>query len=127
MKFPYTTRILGTLLMIFSLAQFVPGFLAYFLNEKDLIYNFISTGFITFLVGSFLFFLASEKNGDLIKIMGPCDVRGGFSTTFCLKPPVSPDGKINTPKKATDWSKNVKKTYKTLFKICLGHFWSQIL
>ena len=65
MKFPYTTRILGTLLMIFSLAQFVPGFLAYFLNEKDLIYNFISTGFITFLVGSFLFFLASEKNGDL--------------------------------------------------------------
>ena len=65
MKFPYTTRILGTLLMIFSLAQFVPGFLAYFLNEKDLVYNFISTGFITFLVGSFLFFLASEKNGDL--------------------------------------------------------------
>ena len=51
--------------MIFSLAQFVPGFLAYFLNEKDLVYNFISTGFITFLVGSFLFFLASEKNGDL--------------------------------------------------------------
>ena len=51
--------------MIFSLAQFVPGFLAYFLNEKDLIYNFISTWFITFLVGSFLFFLASEKNGDL--------------------------------------------------------------
>ena len=65
MKFPYTTRILGTLLMIFSLAQFVPGFLAYFLSEKDLVYNFISTGFITFLVGSFLFFLASEKNGDL--------------------------------------------------------------
>jgi len=51
--------------MIFSLAQFIPGFLAYFLNEKDLVYNFISTGFITFLVGSFLFFLASEKNGDL--------------------------------------------------------------
>ena len=51
--------------MIFSFAQFVPGFLAYFLNEKDLVYNFISTGFITFLVGSFLFFLASEKNGDL--------------------------------------------------------------
>ena len=51
--------------MIVSLAQFIPGFLAYFLNEKDLVYNFISTGFITFLVGSFLFFLASEKNGDL--------------------------------------------------------------
>ena len=65
MKFPYTTRILGTLLMIFSFAQFIPGFLAYFLGEKDFIYNFITTGFVTFLIGSFLFFLASEKNGEL--------------------------------------------------------------
>ena len=65
MKFPYTTRILGTLLMIFSFAQFIPGFLAYFLGEKDYIYNFITTGFVTFLIGSFLFFLASEKNGEL--------------------------------------------------------------
>ncbi len=65
MKFPYTTRILGTLLMIFSIAQFVPGFLAYFLEEKDFVYNFITTGFLTFLMGSFLFFLADEKNGDL--------------------------------------------------------------
>ena len=65
MKFPYTTRILGTLLMIFSFAQFIPGFLAYFLEETDFIYNFITTGFVTFLIGSFLFFLASEKNGEL--------------------------------------------------------------
>ena len=65
MKFPYTTRILGTLLMIFSIAQFVPGFLAYFLEEKDFVYNFITTGFLTFLMGSFLFFLADDKNGDL--------------------------------------------------------------
>jgi len=65
MKFPYTTRILGTLLMIFSIAQFVPGFLAYFLEEKDFVHNFITTGFLTFLMGSFLFFLADEKNGDL--------------------------------------------------------------
>ena len=51
--------------MIFSFAQFIPGFLAYFLGEKDFIYNFITTGFVTFLIGSFLFFLASEKNGEL--------------------------------------------------------------
>tara|TARA_Y100000768_G_scaffold111052_1_gene81728 strand:- start:823 stop:2229 length:1407 start_codon:yes stop_codon:yes gene_type:complete len=51
--------------MIFSIAQFVPGFLAYFLEEKDFVYNFITTGFLTFLMGSFLFFLADEKNGDL--------------------------------------------------------------
>ena len=65
MKFPYTTRILGTLLMLFSFAQIFPGFLAYFFEEKDFVYNFIVTGFVTFLIGCFLFFLASEKNGDL--------------------------------------------------------------
>ena len=65
MKFPYTTRILGTLLMIFSLAQFVPGFLAYFFNEKEFVYNFFTTGFVTFVVGCLLFFLAADKNGDL--------------------------------------------------------------
>ena len=65
MKFPYTTRILGTLLMLFSFAQIFPGFLAYFFEERDFVYNFIVTGFLTFLIGCFLFFLASEKNGDL--------------------------------------------------------------
>ena len=65
MKFPYTTRILGTLLMLFSFAQIFPGFLAYFFEERDFVYNFIVTGFVTFLIGCFLFFLASEKNGDL--------------------------------------------------------------
>ena len=35
MKFPFTTKILGALLMIFSLAQIFPGFLAYFLDEKE--------------------------------------------------------------------------------------------
>ena len=65
MKFPYTTRILGTLLMIFSLAQFIPGFLAYFFNEKEFVYNFFTTGFVTFVVGCLLFFLASDKDGDL--------------------------------------------------------------
>ena len=65
MKFPYTTRILGTLLMLFSFAQLFPGFLAYFFEEKEFVYNFIVTGFVTFLIGCFLFFLASEKNGDL--------------------------------------------------------------
>ena len=65
MKFPYTTRILGTLLMIFSLAQFIPGFLAFFFNEKEFVINFFSTGFITFVVGCLLFFLAADKDGDL--------------------------------------------------------------
>jgi len=65
MKFPYTTRILGTLLMLFSFAQLFPGFLAYFFEERQFVYNFIVTGFVTFLIGCFLFFLASEKNGDL--------------------------------------------------------------
>ena len=65
MKFPYTTRILDTLLMLFSFAQIFPGFLAYFFEERDFVYNFIVTGFVTFLIGCFLFFLASEKNGDL--------------------------------------------------------------
>ena len=65
MRFPYTTKILGTLLMLFSIAQVIPGFLAYFFEEKEFVYNFIFTGFITFLIGCFLFFLASDKNGDL--------------------------------------------------------------
>ena len=65
MRFPYTTKILGTLLMLFSVAQAIPGFLAYFFEEKEFVYNFIFTGFITFLIGCFLFFLASDKNGDL--------------------------------------------------------------
>tara|TARA_Y100001935_G_C17274246_1_gene493732 strand:+ start:179 stop:1627 length:1449 start_codon:yes stop_codon:yes gene_type:complete len=65
MKFPYTTRILGTLLMLFSLALVFPGFLAYFFQEKEFVYIFVTTGFITFTIGCGLFFLASEKNGDL--------------------------------------------------------------
>tara|TARA_B100000902_G_scaffold398583_1_gene465923 strand:+ start:1405 stop:2811 length:1407 start_codon:yes stop_codon:yes gene_type:complete len=51
--------------MLFSFAQLFPGFLAYFFEEKEFVYNFVVTGFITFLIGCFLFFLASEKNGDL--------------------------------------------------------------
>ena len=51
--------------MLFSFAQLFPGFLAYFFGEREFVYNFIVTGFVTFLIGCFLFFLASEKNGDL--------------------------------------------------------------
>ena len=51
--------------MIFSLAQFIPGFLAYFSNEKEFVYNFFATGFVTLVVGCLLFFLAADKNGDL--------------------------------------------------------------
>ena len=65
MKFPFTTRILGTLLMIFSIAQVIPGFLAYFFEENEFVYNFILSGFITFLIGCFMFFLAADKSGEL--------------------------------------------------------------
>ncbi len=65
MKFPFTTRILGTLLMIFSIAQVIPGFLAYFFEENEFVYNFILSGFITFVIGCFMFFLAADKNGEL--------------------------------------------------------------
>ena len=51
--------------MLFSFAQLFPGFLAYFFEEREFVYNFVVTGFVTFLIGCFLFFLASEKNGDL--------------------------------------------------------------
>ncbi|MFL2693460.1 MAG: TrkH family potassium uptake protein [Gammaproteobacteria bacterium] len=65
MKFPFTTRILGTLLMIFSIAQVIPGFLAYFFEENEFVYNFILSGFITFVIGCFMFFLAADKSGEL--------------------------------------------------------------
>ena len=52
--------------MLFSgVALFLPAFLAYFMEETEFIYNFGFTGFITLIIGSFLFFLSSEKDGDL--------------------------------------------------------------
>jgi trk system potassium uptake protein TrkH len=51
--------------MIFSVAQVIPGFLAYFFEEREFVYNFIFSGFITFLIGCFMFFIASDKNGEL--------------------------------------------------------------
>ena len=51
--------------MIFSVAQVIPGFLAYFFEEREFGYNFIFSGFITFLIGCFMFFIASDKNGEL--------------------------------------------------------------
>ena len=51
--------------MLFSLALVFPGFLAYFFQEKEFVYIFVMTGFIAFTIGCGLFFLASEKNGDL--------------------------------------------------------------
>tara|TARA_B100001142_G_scaffold177763_1_gene177447 strand:- start:8593 stop:9999 length:1407 start_codon:yes stop_codon:yes gene_type:complete len=51
--------------MIFSIAQVIPGFLAYFFEENEFVYNFILSGFITFVIGCFMFFLAADKNGEL--------------------------------------------------------------
>jgi trk system potassium uptake protein TrkH len=65
MPLPYTTKILGTLLMFFSIAQIIPGFLAYFYGEEDYVYNFIYTGFCTFFIGFLMYFLAKKRKGDL--------------------------------------------------------------
>ena len=51
--------------MIFSIAQVIPGFLAHFFEENEFVYNFILSGFITFVIGCFMFFLAADKNGEL--------------------------------------------------------------
>ena len=51
--------------MFFSLAQIIPGFLAYFFNEEEYIYNFIYTGFSTFFIGFLMYFLSKKRNGDL--------------------------------------------------------------
>lgn len=51
--------------MFFSLAHILPGFLAYFFDETEYVYVFIYTGFITFLIGFLMSFLAKERNGDL--------------------------------------------------------------
>ena len=65
MRLPYTTRILGALLMFFSIAQVLPGFLAYFFNEDRLIPIFLYSGFFTFTVGFCLFLAAQSHKVDL--------------------------------------------------------------
>ena len=51
--------------MFFSLAQIIPGFIAYFYNEEEYIYNFIYTGFLTFFIGFLMHFFAKKRKGDL--------------------------------------------------------------
>jgi trk system potassium uptake protein TrkH len=65
MSLPYTTKILGALLMFFSIAQVLPGFIAYFYKEDYLINIFIFSGFSTFLIGFCLYFLAKQQKTDL--------------------------------------------------------------
>ncbi len=65
MRLPYTSRILGALLMFFSIAQVLPGFLAYFFNEDKLIPIFLYSGFFTFTVGFCLFLAAQSHKVDL--------------------------------------------------------------
>ena len=65
MSLPYTTKILGALLMFFSIAQVIPGFIAYFYKEDYLINIFIFSGFATFLIGFCLYFLAKQQKADL--------------------------------------------------------------
>ena len=51
--------------MVFSIAQILPGFLAYFYGEEEYVFIFISTGFITFLTGFLMYSFAEKRNGDL--------------------------------------------------------------
>lgn len=51
--------------MFFSIAQVLPGFLAYFFNEDKLIPIFLYSGFFTFTVGFCLFLAAQSHKVDL--------------------------------------------------------------
>lgn len=51
--------------MFFSLAQFLPGFIAYFLNEIDHVSNFLYSGFFTFAIGCCMFLAAESHKADL--------------------------------------------------------------
>ncbi len=51
--------------MFFSIAQVLPGFLAYFFNEDKLIPIFLYSGFFTFTIGLCLFLAAQSHKVDL--------------------------------------------------------------
>ena len=89
MPLPYTTKILGSLLMFFSAAQFLPGFVAYFYQEQALIETFFLTGFITFFIG-FLFYIlatnekASQPPEQLFSLgLMKCLIQFCFTDIFC--------------------------------------------
>ena len=65
MNFLYTLRILGVLLMLFSLAQIFPASVAYFYSEYSLIKVFIYTLLITFSCGLILYVISSNRKEDL--------------------------------------------------------------
>ncbi len=65
MRLPYTSKILGILLMLFSCAQLVPGLLAFFFEERNLIKAFLYSGLFTFLIGMIMFLVAKEKKEGL--------------------------------------------------------------
>ena len=65
MNFLYTLRILGVLLMLFSLAQIFPASVAYFYSEYSLIKVFIYTLLVTFSCGLILYVISSNRKEDL--------------------------------------------------------------
>ncbi|SVD18837.1 uncharacterized protein METZ01_LOCUS371691, partial [marine metagenome] len=64
MKFKSTQNILGMLLMMFSLAQLIPSFIAYIYTE-ELIISFLTTFLVTFLSGFILFNWPSKQTKEL--------------------------------------------------------------
>jgi len=65
MKLPYTVKILGVLLMLFSSAQLFPAFIAFLYSEGALIYNFLLTFLITLFSGLILYILSVKDRKDL--------------------------------------------------------------
>ena len=64
MKFKSTQNILGMLLMMFSVAQLIPSFIAYIYKE-ELIISFLTTFLVTFLSGLILFNWPSAQTKEL--------------------------------------------------------------
>jgi len=65
MKLPYTVKILGVLLMIFSLAQLLPALVAFMYSETANVINFSSTFAITLFCGAALYLLSTKESPDL--------------------------------------------------------------
>ena len=65
MKLPYTVKILGVLLMFFSIAQLIPAIVALIYSEMAHFNNFSITFIITFFSGLALYQLSTKENTDL--------------------------------------------------------------
>ena len=75
MKLPYTVKILGVLLMFFSIAQLIPVIVAFIYSETAHLYNFSITFIITFFSGLALYRFWLQLGGNLGSGSRACKVR----------------------------------------------------